>query len=110
MKKNTKRKKKKIHANTNDPITDAKLAAKYNSNGCLWFFTGCTLGPIGITLATIVSSSPPKSQLVGKSSRYVAIYISNYKKKTKKLRIEAAGYGCLTEAIALGLLYALTDY
>jgi hypothetical protein len=85
----------------------ARLDARVDVKGGLWFVVGCLLGLIGWIIAYVIEPNPPATRLLGKSADYVAVYIDSYKKEGKSIQSKRALSGCLVgEGITI-LLYAI---
>jgi hypothetical protein len=87
----------------------ARLDAKADVNGSIWFAVGCLLGCVGWVLAYAIQPNPPAMRLVGKSPEYVAAYTDAYKEAGKKVQAKQALVGCIVgTGITVGLQLMLT--
>ena len=86
---------------------DAERLAESDINGTTWFAIGCFLGILGWVIGLVADTSPPATQLMGKSPEYVAIFTDCYKKKAKSIKSNNALYGCLVGTTVSVVLYVV---
>lgn len=87
-----------------DVEEQAKMDARADSKGGVWFVVGCLLGCIGPLIAYLIEPNPQAMRLVGQSPEYVAAYTDAYKKQAKSQNAKQAFLGCLVgTAISVGL-------
>lgn len=80
-------------------------AARENTNGTLWFFTGCVGG---LLLVYFIEPRIPTLPLLGKSAEYTAAYTDAYRGTAKSIQSRKAIEGCIASTmlnIMLSVLY-----
>ena len=95
-----------------DACAQAKIDAKNNINGYLWFASGVVYGA-GWVVASMVEPKPDASSLEGKSAEYIAAYTECYTKAGLKYQKKKAKSGCLTCVTCLaapGILMGVMFY
>lgn len=79
---------------------------------CLWLSGGfglgigggCLLGSLGITAAYFYPSSPAPERLLGKSPKYINVYLQVYKETKRTIALANACTGCAVGALVAGCL------
>ena len=77
-----------------DAERDAELSVGQGS----WFAFGFFCGGFGVIFATLSSSNADPLRLAGKSPSYVNAYVTTYKSRTKKRKVNSSVAGCLTQS------------
>jgi hypothetical protein len=75
----------------------------------LFFGAGCLLGPVGLLLGYTVIPPVPENRIMGKTSAYVAEYVSVYTDQVRNTQGQASLYGC-SISVSLASLAAFLIY
>ena len=93
-----------------EAMAAAEADAKADTDPSFWFIVGCFGNLMGLLYANFNSPTAPASRLLGKSPEYVAFYSDTYAIKAKKIQMDQAVKGCVTNAVAsvaCGCLYII---
>lgn len=77
-------------------VAQAQAAAKREVNKLTWFGVGCTVNMGGFAIATLTTSPPPESRLLGRSPEYVEAFTAAYRVESRRIQMVYAGWGCAT--------------
>ena len=86
----------------------AKRDAEARTQKPAWFIFGCVGGLLTVAYVYLYEPTIPAGTLLGKSPEYVAFYTDAYTLKAKDIQMKAALGGCVTSAIAWGVLIAIS--
>jgi len=75
-------------------VAHAQAAAEREVSKLTWFGVGCAVNVAGFAIATLTTSPPPESHLMGRSPEYVEAFTTAYKEKSRNIQMVYAGWGC----------------